>query len=302
MVIHKGKHTNPSVTPPSIIKFPSTGKFKNLSDLSIDNLIDHLHSVDHDKVVSSSDAVISDEALEALLDRSMQLQSGGKPAESDGDSLGSFGAAGGQEGAGSSSAGDHSDVFKVIAERDSSGEVSSGGGEGGMEGGNICGDVAVSATTTGCGSSSAAVDSEFKDATSLEAPPTISSPEQHSDSSSTTTPEPASSANNSLKSSFSLSTNNSEPDDSLKSASSTSISDWHPASDQKMDASGGDSALTLSSCSSTPEPPAVARPTPGGVVLADTEVKVCCGSDGDVGVDAGRVGVSTEAAGSVQTS
>ena len=39
--------------------------------LSLDALVDLLHSVDHDKVANNKDAVaISDEALAALLDRS----------------------------------------------------------------------------------------------------------------------------------------------------------------------------------------------------------------------------------------
>lgn len=52
----------------------TAGKFKgkaNDFDLSLDDLVDLLNSVDHHKVVDSRDAVITDEQLEALLDRTL---------------------------------------------------------------------------------------------------------------------------------------------------------------------------------------------------------------------------------------
>ena len=90
------------------------GKFKGVSskfnDLSIDDLIDLLHSVDHERVVSSNSAVISDKALEALLDRS--LQNDKEVNKKDQDIV--------------STSSEHSSVFKVIAERDSHGNVTIG--------------------------------------------------------------------------------------------------------------------------------------------------------------------------------
>lgn len=82
------------------------GKFKGLSskyDISIDDLIDLLHSADHEKVVNNQDAVMSDEALAALLDRTMSAST----------------MAGSKTSSVQSMATNHSDVFKVIAERDS---------------------------------------------------------------------------------------------------------------------------------------------------------------------------------------
>lgn len=93
------------------------GKFKGFSsnnDLSIEDLVDLLHSVDHDKVVSSSDAVISDKALAALLDRTM---SGSKQDLS---------SAGATEEAKKKMTVGHSSVFRVIAERDSHGNLING--------------------------------------------------------------------------------------------------------------------------------------------------------------------------------
>ena len=102
--------------------FLFAGKFKGLSsqcDLSIDDLIDLLHSVDHEKVVNNQAAVISDEALAALLDRTMTSSN--------------------QEGSSSSgelqaSAAAHYPVnFKVIAERDSRGNLTNAKVDGGVD-------------------------------------------------------------------------------------------------------------------------------------------------------------------------
>ena len=60
--------------------------------------------MDHEKIVNSSDAIISDDALAALLDRSIQLNTVGERGER------------GKEGK-------HSDVFRVIKEQDSDGKV-----------------------------------------------------------------------------------------------------------------------------------------------------------------------------------
>ena len=53
------------------------GKFKGATsdnDLSLDDLSELLHSVDHDKVVNSDGQIISDEALAALLDRTVRTK------------------------------------------------------------------------------------------------------------------------------------------------------------------------------------------------------------------------------------
>ena len=88
-----------------------TGKFKGGSaeeqQLSLDDLIDLLHSVDHERVVGGNGAVISDDALMALLDRSFTS----KKAET---------AATTRAGA---NANRHDEVFKVLEERDVHGNV-----------------------------------------------------------------------------------------------------------------------------------------------------------------------------------
>ena len=93
--------------------FVFLGKFKGYSgedqQLSLEDLASLLHSVDHEKVVESSDAIISDEALEALLDRSIQT--------------GREGGEGGGEGKGERGGRQHEGVFKVIDEQDSSGNT-----------------------------------------------------------------------------------------------------------------------------------------------------------------------------------
>lgn len=84
----------------------------------MDDLVDLLNSVDHEKVVNSGDAVISDEALEALLDRSMHghIPESDSKEKEDGDTSKSV----------SSTAAAHTELFKVIAERDSSGNLIGG--------------------------------------------------------------------------------------------------------------------------------------------------------------------------------
>ena len=80
----------------------TAGKFKGYSredqQLSLEDLTSLLHSVDHESIVDSHDAIISDKALEALLDRSPGAMKEG-------------------EGKGAS---EHGGIFKVIAEQDSS--------------------------------------------------------------------------------------------------------------------------------------------------------------------------------------
>ena len=98
-------------------------------DLSIEDLVDLLHSVDHEKVVDCKDAVISDQALEALLDRTLQ---GSSKAKSDPSSFREE--QGGEDSLKSaSSAAAHADVFKVIAERDSDGKLLVNGEEAGVK-------------------------------------------------------------------------------------------------------------------------------------------------------------------------
>ena len=72
--------------------------------MSLEDLTSLLHSVDHESVVDSRDAIISDEALAALLDRSV------RPARR-----------GEGEGEGGMGVGEHEGVFKVIDEQGSSG-------------------------------------------------------------------------------------------------------------------------------------------------------------------------------------
>lgn len=77
------------------------GKFKGGKDgqssaFTVEELVELLESVDHDKVVSSDD-IISDTALAALLDRSMLTGSSGM---SDSATVGP----------------DHDSIFKVIIE------------------------------------------------------------------------------------------------------------------------------------------------------------------------------------------
>ena len=83
------------------------GKFKGYSgedqQLSLEDLISLLQSVDHEREVDSSDAIISDKALEALLDRSVSQPGEGERGERQSKEI---------EG-----------VFKVIHEQDSSGKT-----------------------------------------------------------------------------------------------------------------------------------------------------------------------------------
>uniref|UniRef100_A0A1X7TQS9 Proliferation-associated SNF2-like protein n=1 Tax=Amphimedon queenslandica TaxID=400682 RepID=A0A1X7TQS9_AMPQE len=82
MIIHKGKFKG--------------GKDGQSSAFTVEELVELLESVDHDKVVSSND-IISDTALAALLDRSMLTGSSGK--------------------SGTATVGpDHDSIFKVIIE------------------------------------------------------------------------------------------------------------------------------------------------------------------------------------------
>ena len=81
-----------------------SGKFKGYSgedqQLSLEDLMSLLQSVDHETVVDSNDVIISDKALDALLDRSIGTSGGGEAGE---------GAHKEMEG-----------VFKVIHDQDSS--------------------------------------------------------------------------------------------------------------------------------------------------------------------------------------
>ena len=86
-----------------------SGKFKgkaNDLDLSLDDLVELLHSVDHHKVVDNSGgAVISDEQLEALLDRTLTSQEKNKQKER------------------SDQTSKEQNLFRVIEERDAKGNV-----------------------------------------------------------------------------------------------------------------------------------------------------------------------------------
>ena len=81
----------------------TSGKFKGYNkgdtQLTLDDLVELLKSVDHDKVVKSQ-KIISDSALEALLDRNFTSENGLKSVGGDSDSVG-----------------EHAEVFKVIEEQ-----------------------------------------------------------------------------------------------------------------------------------------------------------------------------------------
>ena len=90
------------------------GKFKGKAseiDLSLDDLVELLHSVDHHKVVDSGNAVITDQQLEALLDRTLTSQenkTSDKGTECTKSSL---------------PVADDQSIFRVIEERDAKGNV-----------------------------------------------------------------------------------------------------------------------------------------------------------------------------------
>ena len=85
------------------------GKFKGYGvenqQLSLDALVDLLNSVDHDKVVTSKDVVISDDALAALLDRSFYSKQPQEQQKME------------------SQTSKHSGVFKVLEVRDEKGNI-----------------------------------------------------------------------------------------------------------------------------------------------------------------------------------
>ena len=85
--------------------------------MSIDDLVELLHSVDHE-VVNSKDAVISDSALEALLNRTLRKD---KPGSSQTVGTEEKDASSGVPGST-----EHTELFKVIAERDSKGNLVTG--------------------------------------------------------------------------------------------------------------------------------------------------------------------------------
>ena len=74
--------------------------------------------MDHEKVVRSKDAVISDEALAALLDRTLQNSKKEDVMDTEVQSV-------------KRTAVEHSDIFKIIAERDSRGSETLADGDGG---------------------------------------------------------------------------------------------------------------------------------------------------------------------------
>ena len=244
-------------------------------------------------------AIISDGALAALLERTLQ---GDKATEED--------AEGSVKGAGSIA---HSGVFKIIAERDSSGKLvgehstedivcaggpSTGGSVDTTESGDAGsaeivtgaggGDLDTKSGTgtpemvgldspSGCGVGGVVGAAETASGRDLNigCPAAMSATEDLPSESAT--PEPTSSG--SLKSSSSLSIGSSSGSDGV----------------QSMDTDAGTPASSLvltGSSSPTPEPAA------GGVVVADTEVKVCAG---EMKMEGDRT-VSSAAAGSLMTS
>jgi hypothetical protein len=214
--------------------------------------------VDHEKVVDSKNAVISDEALVALLDRT--LQNDRTKGKEEDNSENSNSAA-------------HLTVFKVIAERDSSGKLV---GDQGVEDA-LCTDVTSAsdnvdtdninegiATVPG-DTSSLSTTPEPASSTSLGSSSSVSiasssSADIQSDSLASTTPEPASSS--SVKSSSS----------SVSLTSSSGSMCIHDVQSMDIDVSTPASSAALTySCSPTPEP------STGGVMVANTEVNVCIG-------------------------
>lgn len=96
--------------------YVNVGKFKGYSgkeqQLSLEDLTSLLHSVDHQKVVNSNDAIISDKALEVLLDRTFVKPSGdGNGVEmKENESI-------------TNDVREHEAIFKVINEQDTPGNT-----------------------------------------------------------------------------------------------------------------------------------------------------------------------------------
>ena len=97
--------------------------------MSIEDLVELLHSVDHERVVTND--VISDSALEALLDRTLRKdkvgvdRAGFEEREREEDSL----KAAAVSSAAAAAAAEHVGLFKVIAERDSRGNLIAADGQ-----------------------------------------------------------------------------------------------------------------------------------------------------------------------------
>lgn len=252
-------------------------------ELSIDDLVDLLHSVDHEKVVDSENAVISDEALAALLDRTLQ---GNRATEEGEDNV---------KGAGSTA---HSGVFKIIAERDSSGKLI---GEHSTED-IVCASGTATGGDAGVGVGTAAEivagDGGGLDAKCGAGTPEMATPIKMAvvggdlDSQCGAGEPVATSTNGTLTSdSISITPEPTTSGGSLQSSSSVSIgSSSGYDSIQSMDADASTPAMTGSS-SPIPEP------TAGGVVVSNTEVKVCTGR-----MEIDDKTVSSDTTGSLMTS
>lgn len=262
-------------------------------DLSIEDLVDLLHSVDHEKVVKSKDAVISDEALAALLDRTltsdkMNSDPGFKEKEKEDDSLKSANSI------------VHSGLFKVIAERDSTGKLI------GEQNSELLMEQDNKRETSQQNTDQRSIEQSN---ISLKAPGNIPNvdacslalePEIHR--------APANDCHFENTSTCDTSSSSPEPVsiDSLRSSSSTSISSSVSStllgSDdnvQSMDAAGS----AIVSCSSAPGLSTRSQGQSKGVVVTDTVVNVCADA-GEMGggevLEADRVISAT--AGSVITS
>lgn len=243
-------------------------------DLSIEDLVDLLHSVDHEKVVKSKDAVISDEALAALLDRTltsdkMNSDPGFKEKEKEDDSLKSANSI------------VHLGLFKVIAERDSTGKLI--GEQNSEQNSELPMEQDNKRETSQQNTDQRSIEQSN---ISLKAPGNIPNvdacslalePEIHR--------APANDCHFENTSTCDTSSSSPEPVsiDSLRSSSSTSISSSVSStllgSDdnvQSMDAAGS----AIVSCSSAPG--LSARSQGQGVVVTDTVVNVCA--------DAGEMG------------
>lgn len=294
------------------------GKFKGLLsnyELSVEDLIDLMNSVDHQKVVNSRDAVISDESLVALLDRTLQSEMnsdlGFKERGKEKDNLKT------------ASSTTHSGVFRVLSERDSSGKLIAAYGceqaestehdtgkntekntehdidddshpstiSNGQDGGaseNI--DAASSATPRPA--SSKIPETAFKFSTSNSSPSaTMQSKPSPSTSSSScslpsSTPEPASSASDSLsRSSYASLTSTSPP-----APPPVGVSQPPYAMDTDASCTSYSSALLAdSSTEPTPEPISGEGVASAGMMVADSVFDVSCADEVSGGAETDTV-------------
>lgn len=210
-----------------------------------------MNSVDHQKVVNSRDAVISDESLVALLDRTLQSEMnsdlGFKERGKEKDNLKT------------ASSTTHSGVFRVLSERDSSGKLIAAYG---------CEQAESTEHNTGKNTEK----NTEHDIDDDSHPSTISNGQasENTDAASSATPRPASSKI--PETAFKFSTSNSSPSATMQSkpSPSTSSSSCRPSSTPEPTSSASDS-LSRSSYASTspPAPPPVGVSQPPHIMDTD---------------------------------